>query len=83
MHALPPTPQLSSEGLLQALPRQQPPGQDSPSHRQTPFMQRCPAPQGGLPPQRQSPVSEQVSARRESQPTQAPPATPQVCGERG
>jgi hypothetical protein len=70
-HALPPTPQLSSAGLVQALPEQQPPAHDPPSQTQTPFMQRCPAAQGGPPPQRQSPVSEQVSVLLESQAPQA------------
>ena len=79
----PPTPQLSSERLVQMFPRQQPAGQDAPSQRQTLFMQRCPAPHGGPPPQRQSPPREQVSALLESQVPQAMPPTPQVCAERG
>jgi len=82
-HSAPPTPQVSSDRLVQTLPRQQPAGQDAASHTQTPFMHRCPLSHGGPPPQRQAPVSEQLSALPVSQPVQAAPAAPHACTERG
>ena len=82
-HSEPATPQVSCDWLVHTLPRQQPPGQEAASHTQTPFMQRCPATHGGPPPQRQAPVSEQLSALLVSQPTQAAPAAPQACTDRG
>jgi hypothetical protein len=82
-HSEPATPQLSAARILHRLPRQQPAGQDAASHTQTPFMQRCPVSHGGPPPQRQAPVSEQLSALPVSQPMQAAPAAPHACTERG
>jgi len=50
---------------------------------QAPFMQCWPAWQGGPPPHRQAPVTEQVSAMSASQAMQAPALVPQVAIDRG
>ena len=70
-------------GGLQRLPRQQPAGQEAPSQRHAPFMQRCPAAHGGPPPHRHAPEIEQLSAFPGSQLAQAAAATPHVNTERG
>jgi hypothetical protein len=50
---------------------------------QAPFMQCWPAWHGGPPPQRQAPVTEQVSAMAASQVMQAAAPVPQVVTDRG
>ncbi len=64
---------------MQVEPAQQPFGQDSGPHEQTPEMQLVPAPHAGFPPQRHSPEVEQLSARAISQVTQAAPPVPQAA----
>ena len=66
IHALPPVPQVVSEGLLQLLPWQQPPGHVVPSHTQTPPRHSEPALHAGPEPQPQ-PVAVHVSEDDEEQ----------------
>jgi hypothetical protein len=82
-HAAPPFPQLASERALHVVPSQQPPAHEVASQTHAPFMQRWPSWQGGPPPQRQAPVTEQVSAVAGSQLLQAAAPVPQVLAERG
>ncbi len=72
----PPVPQVAAVGSTHVAPAQQPFGQDRAPHAQTPAVQEVPAPQAELPPQRHSPEVEQLSAREESQVTQAAPPLP-------
>jgi hypothetical protein len=81
--ACPPAPQVERAGVLQVEPMQHPPGQDEALQMHAPFMQCCPGWQAGPPPQRQAPVSEQVSAVLVSQLVQAAAPTPQLFAERG
>jgi hypothetical protein len=67
---------------LQVVPWQQPAGQEAASQMHAPFMQCCPAWQGGPPPQRQAPVAAQVSDLSASQMPQAAPPLPQVLIDR-
>jgi hypothetical protein len=53
-----------------------------PSHTQAPFMQCCPAWQAGPPPQRQAPITAQVSALLVSQIAHAAAPVPQVVTDR-
>ena len=82
IQAPPPIPQVVKAGTSHRPPLQHPAGQEAASQTQAPFMHRCPAPQGGPPPQRQAPSVEQVSALSSSQPAQALPAVPQVPTDR-
>jgi hypothetical protein len=79
----PPLPQLATDGRLHTPPMQQPFGHELASQMHAPFMQCWPVWQGEPPPQRQAPVTEQVSALSASQLEQAPPLDPQVLIERG
>jgi hypothetical protein len=79
----PAVPQVVTVAGLQRLPRQQPAGQEAPSQRQAPFMQRWPAAQGGPLPHRHAPETAQLSAFPGSQLAQAAAATPHVSTERG
>ena len=79
----PAVPQVATDGRLQTPPMQQPFGHEVESQMQAPFMQCWPAWQGAPPPQRQAPVTEQVSALSASQLEQAAPPAPQVVSERG
>jgi hypothetical protein len=76
-------PQVASAIGLQTFPLQQPPGQEDASHTQAPFMQRWPVRQGGPPPHRHAPASEQVSTLPASHPTQAAPPIPHADTARG
>jgi hypothetical protein len=68
---------------VHAFPRQQP-GQEAPSHTQTPAAQRWPGWQGAAEPQLQSPVvAEQLSAVVLSQVTHEAPLMPHAESERG
>jgi hypothetical protein len=79
----PPMLQVASDGTLHVDPWQQPAGHEDASQTQAPFMQCWPAWQGAVPPQRQAPVSEQVSALSASQVMHAAAPTPHVVTERG
>jgi hypothetical protein len=81
--ACPAAPQVERAVAWQVEPWQQPPAHEDASQMHAPFMQRCPAWQGGPPPQRQAPASEQVSAVLVSQLVQAAAPTPQLFAERG
>ena len=81
--AAPLTPQVASAGALHTPPLQQPPGHEAASHTQAPPLHRCPLAQGGPPPQRQAPCSEQVSALSGSQATQMAAPIPHADSERG
>jgi hypothetical protein len=83
VQALPPVPQVARAGVSHAPPLQHPAGHEVASQTQAPLLHRWPAAQGGPPPQRHAPSAEQVSALPSSQPTQAPPAVPQVETDRG
>ena len=72
-----------SEGVWQLAPWQQPAPQEEASHTQAPFAHRCPAWQAGPPPQRQVPITAQVSALAVSQIAHAAAPVPQVLTERG
>ena len=75
--------QVASEGALQVAPWQQPAGHEEASQMHAPFMQCWPAWHGGPPPQRQAPVTEQVSAWLASQVMHAAAPIPHVFTERG
>ena len=78
VHCAPPAPHWETvSAVTQLVPAQQPPPQVVASHTQTLFAQCRPAPQAGLLPQRQLPVS-QLSAPRELQAEQVAPLLPQT-----
>lgn len=80
-HAAPPTPQLVGDWATHRPPEQQPFGHDCALQVQVPATQSVPALQAGLAPQRQPPITEQLSARDGSQVTQAAPPAPQAIVE--
>ena len=82
-HAPPPLPHATSDGVWQLAPWQQPAPQEEASHTQAPFAHRCPDWQAGPPPQRQVPITAQVSALAVSQIAHAAAPVPQVLTERG
>jgi hypothetical protein len=81
--AAPPVPHIATEDVWQALPWQQPDGHDEASQTQAPPMQCCPFWQAGPPPQRQAPITAQVSALVASQIIHAAAPVPQVLSDRG
>jgi hypothetical protein len=81
--ATPAVPHMASEGVWQTLAWQQPAGHDDASHTQVPPTQCCPFWQAGPPPQRQAPITAQVSALPASQMAQAAAPVPQVLSDRG
>jgi hypothetical protein len=83
VQAAPPPPQVDNDGSLHSVPWQQPPAHDEASHTHAPFMQRWPVWQAGPPPQRQAPMTAQVSALSLSQMIQAAAPVPQVVTDRG
>jgi len=76
-------PQLLSDGALQRLPLQQPPGHDVASHVHAPAAQRWPSPHGVPLPQRQAPAGEQLSALVASQAMHALAPVPHALSDRG
>ena len=76
-------PHIATEDVWQALPWQQPDGHDEASQTQAPPMQCCPFWQAGPPPQRQAPITAQVSALVASQIIHAAAPVPQVLSDRG
>ena len=82
-HAAPLAPQVASAGALHTAPLQQPVGHEVASQTQAPPVQRWPLAQGGPPPQRQAPCTEQVSALLGSQAMQIAAAIPHADSERG
>ena len=81
VQAPPPVPQRASVAETQVVPSQQPFGQEVASQTQVPATQRRPAPHTGPLPQAQLPDGAQRSVVSASQPTQAPPPSPQVSSE--
>jgi hypothetical protein len=82
MQVRPSLPQVGTDGVLQVPPRQHPVGHDPASHTHAPFMQCWPGWQAALPPHRQAPVTEHVSALSASHALQATAPVPQVATER-
>jgi hypothetical protein len=78
-----PVPHVAIVGVLQALAWQQPEGHDDASQTQVPPTQCCPSWHAGPPPQRQAPITAQVSDLAASQIMQAAAPVPQVLSDRG
>jgi len=83
LQAPPLAPQLPSEGVLHALPLQQPLAHEVASQTHAPLKQRWPLAHGGPLPQAHAPLVEQVSAFVRSQALQAAAPIPHVLSERG
>ena len=81
VQACPPVPQVDRAGCRQLPFKQHPLGQDGALHMQLPLTHAVPTSQAGFPPQRHSPVMEQLSARAVSQVTHAAPPAPQAAAE--
>jgi hypothetical protein len=81
-HSAPPEPQrVTVAGVVQAVPSQQPPGHELPSHTQAPFTHSCPAAQAGPVPHWQRPVIEHPSAVVPLHSLHAPPPVPHAASD--
>ena len=83
MHASPPEPHRSREGIRQtSSASQQPVGHDVASHTHAPMSQRWPAEHAAIEPHWHVPAEEQLLETVASQATQVPPPVPQVVTSR-